>query len=130
MYGAVIGYPVQVVALSFGEVSLQRQLDLQTVLAGGLFAVVALDLDGHAGQRNVFLLRIELQGQCLAGAQRCIEIVVGGRCRIASAQCFGQIGLKSVKAIDVDAVAKTVARFGMNGDSNGNPFVLWRSHPV
>ena len=50
---------------------------MQGVLALLFLAVVVLELHGDAGERDVLLLCVELEGQGLAGPQGGIEIIVG-----------------------------------------------------
>ncbi|MNL40042.1 hypothetical protein D3C87_1623620 [compost metagenome] len=117
---AAISDAVQLFALGVGEHALERQFDVQRVLAFLFLAVVALDLHADAGERDVFLLRVELQGQGLAGAKCRVEIVVGFRCRAFAASRDGHVGEKFV-VIDLDAVAKTFGGNGIDGDSHGEP---------
>ena len=66
VYRAAIGHTVQLVALFVGEYALERQLDVELVFALLLFGGVVGDFHGDTGQRDVFFLGIELDGQRLA----------------------------------------------------------------
>ncbi|MNE21927.1 hypothetical protein D3C80_1151100 [compost metagenome] len=117
---AAIGHAVQFIALGVGEYALEGQFDVQRVLAFLFQAVVALDLDADTGQRDVFLPGIQLQGQGFAGTQRGIEIIVWLRRRALSASRDGRVGEEFV-VIDLDAVAQTFGRNGIDGNSHGKP---------
>jgi len=120
VYRAAVGDAVQFVALLIGEHALERQLDVEVVLALLLFAVVVGDFHGYAGQRDALSLRIQLQGQGLARRQGCVEIVVGRGRGVVTAQAFGQIGEQLV-VIDVEAVAEVVGIQGVDGNRHGEP---------
>jgi hypothetical protein len=105
---------MQFFTLSVGEYTLQRELDLQTVFAFQLLAVVVFDFDGNASQRDVFLLRIELEGQGFTGSQCGVEVIVGLWRRTLTALSLGQVG-EEFMVVDLDAVTKTFAGLGIDG---------------
>ncbi|MNF98414.1 hypothetical protein D3C84_812710 [compost metagenome] len=111
---------MQFVALGVGEHALEGQFDVQGVFAFLLLAVVALDLYANAGQRDAFLLRVELQGQGLACAERCIEIVVRLRRRAFATGRCRDIGEEFV-VIDLYAVAEAFGGNGIDGNGHGKP---------
>ncbi|MNE14463.1 hypothetical protein D3C81_1461680 [compost metagenome] len=117
---AAIGHAVQLVALGVGEYTLEGQFDVQRVLAFLFQAVVALDLDADAGQRDVLLLCIELEGQGFAGAERGIEIIVRFRRSAFTARRDGRVG-EEFMVIDLYAVAKAFGRNGVDGNGHGKP---------
>ena len=106
MHRALVGHIVQFLALGVGQHALEGQFDVQGIFAFQLFAGVVFDFDRDPGQRDLLSLRIELERQCLAGAQGGIEIVMGGRRAAFAAHSLGQIGEHFV-VVDLDAVTKT-----------------------
>lgn len=57
VHWAAVGDAMQFFTLGVGEHALEGQLDVQRVLAFLLLAVVVLDLDRDAGERNLFSAR-------------------------------------------------------------------------
>lgn len=120
MHRATVGHAVQLFALGVGEHALEGQFDLQCVFAFLLLAVVAFDLDRDAGQRDFLLLCVKLEGQCLARPQRRIELIVGLWRGAFAAEGFGHVGEK-LMVVDLDAVTKTFAGFGIDGNGHDKP---------
>ncbi|MNC47650.1 hypothetical protein D3C75_967210 [compost metagenome] len=108
---------MQLVALGVGEYALEGEFDVQGVLPRLLLAVVVFDLDRDAGQRDTFLLGVQLEGQGLAGTQGRVEVVVWLGCRAFAPRGHRDIG-KELMVIDLDAVTKTFA--GLSVDDNGH----------
>ena len=120
MYRALIGHAMQFIALGVGEYALEGQLDVELVFTLLLLSAVVGDLHGHAGQRDIFFLRVEPYGQGFARRQRSIEIIVRGGRRIVTAQALGQVG-KQLVIIDIHAVTEVFSVQRINGNRHGKP---------
>ncbi|MCY1533705.1 hypothetical protein D9M68_690460 [compost metagenome] len=83
-----------------------------------LLAVVARDLDVHAGQRDAILLRVVGHGQSFATAQRGVEVVMGLRVRAGAAQIQRQVGEQRGLASKLDALPGAVG--GITGETDSH----------
>ncbi|CAE6920871.1 conserved protein of unknown function [Ectopseudomonas oleovorans] len=105
---ALVGDAQQLLALGIVQRPPERQLDDQAVVAFALLAVVTLDVDVDAFQRQATLARIEQQGHGLAGTERGVEQVMRVGAGTFSAELGRDVPEELVRA-DFDRLLQALA---------------------